>query len=426
MRKNRAGYTGRRLSLASSCLILALLGWLLVGACDQIPPPVTSPTPANPASSADQMAIPVLAANSPPPILSPSPTNRTDLKGAASEVGLNLYLNVQDQKQTAQTLEWLADLKAGWVRLPLYWNEVEPVKGQRQWDKIDQEVTTLNQAGIRVMLNVAHTPPWAAITPERPGYPRDLADFGDFMRAAALRYKGQVAAYEIWNEPNYEPEAGKPITAGAYVELLKAGYQAVKESDPKALVVTGGLTPTGVNNPSLAIDDVLFLSQFYAYKGGEAKKYYDILGAHTGSSQNPPDTLWPALPGPGPGWRDHPSFYFRRIEQLRQVMVDNGEANKMIWLTEFGWASSPDPAPNYGYAAQVSEAQQAQYIGQALLKGWIEYNWLERMFIFQLNMALPQFTPDPGDERIAWGLIRRDGTKRPSFLAVQDFIREHS
>jgi hypothetical protein len=359
--------------------------------------------------------LPVGTANSRPPNT-----------GVALEVGLNLYLYPSNDKVVAQSLAWMADLKVSWVRLPLYWNEIEPVKGQHAWENTDKAVTTLRQAGINILFNVVHCPSWAAITPDRPGLPRNMADFADLMKAAATRYKGQIAAYEIWNEPNLEREAGKPIKAGAYVELLKAGYQALKSVDRAIIVVTAGLTPTGVNNPQSAVDDLTYLKEFYAYNQGEAKKYYDVLGLHPGSSQNPPDTLWRDRPGPGPGWRDHPSFYFRRIEQLRQVMVENGERQKPTWLTEFGWASTPHPAPGFGFAALVSEDQQAQYISQAMLKSWLEYNWVQKMFVFQLNMALPEFTPDPADERIAWGLIRRDGTPRPAYFAVQNFIKDHS
>jgi hypothetical protein len=338
------------------------------------------------------------------------------------EIGMNLYLYGQDQKIVGQSLAWLQDLGVGWVRLPLYWNEIEPQQGKRNWAEVDRAITTLNEAGIKIMLNAIHCPVWAAVDPKNPGLPRNPADFADFMREATARYKGKVVAYEIWNEPNLAREGGKPIKAGNYVELLKASYPVIKKTDPSVLVLTAGLTPTGVNNPDFAVDDVAYLDQFYKYNGGEAKKYFDVLGAHTGSSQNPPDTLWPNQPGPGPGWRDHPSFYFRRIEQIRQVMETHGDGAKKIWLTEMGWASTTNPAPGFGFAALVSENQQAQYLAQALKKSQADYKWLEKAFIFQLDMALPEFTPDPADERIAWGLIRRDGSKRPAYFAIQQFI----
>ncbi len=420
----RAKQKNRRVIWLICCLsglILSACGEAAVPAKNSAITPVTTAAATIVAATTvvTTASAPLLSAATPAPI---STTTPTPAPLPDSRVGLNIYLYGQSDKVVAQTLEWLKDLKVGWVRLPLYWNEIETAKGQRNWEQVDKTVATLRQAGIRVMLNVIHCPAWAALTPERPGLPRDMNDFADFMRAATNRYKGQIVAYEIWNEPNLEREGGKPVQAGSYVELLKAGYLAVKSVEPATLIVTGGLTPTGVNNPQAAVDDVVYLKQFYAYNQGEAKKYYDVLGAHPGSSHNPPDTLWPDQPGPGPGWLNHPSFYFRRIEQIRQVMVDNGDEAKPVWLTEFGWASTPNPASGFGFAALVSEEQQGRYLARALAKGRSEYKWLGQMFIFQLNMALPEFTPDPTDERIAWGLIRRDGSKRPSYFAVRDFI----
>ena len=126
----------------------------------------------------------------------------------------------------------------------------------------------------------------------------------------------------------------------------------------------------------MAVDDVIFLRRLYAYNGGELKGYFDVLGAHPGSNANPPDTLYPDDPAPGPGWNDDTSFYFRRVEQLRQVMLENGDAQKQMWLTEFGWASTPNPAPGYEYASQTDEAQQAQYIGDAFRMGRDQYPWM--------------------------------------------------
>jgi hypothetical protein len=268
-----------------------------------------------------------------------------------------------------------------------------------------------------------HSPTWASSI--SPGYPNDPADFGRFMTAVATRYKGKVAGYTIWNEANLARESGKFVVAARYAELLKAGYKAVKAVDPQAIIITAALTPTGVKNPYVAVDDVLFLQRLYAYNSGELKGYFDALGAHPGSNANPPDTFYPEKPGPGPGWNNHPSFYFRRIEQLRQVMLDNGDAQKQMWLTEFGWASTdkvmPKAAAGFGYAEQTTEQEQADYIGKAYRMGRDQYPWMGPMLLFGLNFSLPNVSTDPGDERIAWSILRRDGTKRPAFTTIKDY-----
>ena len=343
------------------------------------------------------------------------------LSGPRAEPGLNVYIYQQDPQPVVSLLK---DVGAKWALHQLSWYQIEFEKGKFQWEKMDRAVDAMYNAGIKIILHAVHSPPWAWGGADKVTYPTNPADFANFLKLAAQRYKGKIAGFQIWNEPNLAIEAGKYVVAARYAELLKLGYTAVKSVDPTMVVISAPLTPTGVNNPTIGVDDVTFLKRLYAYNGGELKGYYDVLGAHPGSNANPPETLAPGNPGPGPGWNTHPSFYFRRIEQLRQVMVDNGEAEKQIWLTEFGWASAAKAAPGFEYAEQNSEQEQADYIGRAFRMGRDQYPWMGPMILFQLNFALPNVTEKADDERIAWGIIRRDGSKRPSYFAFQNYAKE--
>jgi hypothetical protein len=350
--------------------------------------------------------------------LSAGPQRYPLLAGPHAAPGVNALIYEHDP---APVVGWVNDLGVKWVVHQLSWYWVEPERGVYKWNVLDRAVDALNQAGVKVILNPVHAPKWAWGPDGKLGYPHDTADFARFMTQVAQRYKGKVAGYQIWNESNLARESGTFVVAARYAAILKAGYTAVKAVDPKAIIITSALTPTGVNDPYRAVDDVVFLKRLYAYNGGEIKGYFDVLGAHPGSNANPPDTLWPDKPGPGPGWNNHPSFYFRRIEQLRQVMVENGDAQKQMWLTEFGWASSTNPAAGYEYAAQNTEQEQADYIGRAFRMGRDQYPWMGPMILFGLNFSLPNVSADPTDERIAWSLLRRDGSKRPAYYAVKDY-----
>ncbi|HEX9990048.1 MAG TPA: plastocyanin/azurin family copper-binding protein [Chloroflexia bacterium] len=356
--------------------------------------------------------------------ISSGPQHYPMLSGPHAAPGLNVW--IYDQKpMEGQVTTWMSDLGTKWALHQFSWYQLETEKGKFRWDKIDGAIDALNKAGIKVILHPVHSPPWTwPAGVDKITYPVNPSDFGHFMSEAAKRYKGKVAGYQIWNEPNLAQEAGKYVVAARYAALLKEGYTAVKAVDPSAIIISAPLTPTGVNNPNLAVDDLVFLRRLYAYNGGELRGYFDVLGAHPGSNANPPDTMYPDKPGPGPGWNNHPSFYFKRIEQLRQVMVENGDAEKQMWLTEFGWSSTTTPAKGFEYSAQNSEEEQADYIGRAFRMGRDQYPWMGPMLLFQLNFALPSIATDPTDERIAWGIIRRDGSKRPSYFAVQKYAQE--
>jgi hypothetical protein len=349
--------------------------------------------------------------------ISAGPQHYPLLAGPHAAAGLNVWIYENDPKPVVDMVQ---DLKAKWVLHQLSWYQVEPQKGVYKWEKLDRAVEAMSKAGLYVVLHPVHAPEWAWAT-DRVGYPKDPEDFGRFMTVVAQRYKGKVAGYQVWNEPNFAHETGLYASTSHYGALLKIGYNAVKAVDPRAVVVLGALTPTGLNDPYKAVDDVEFLRRLYAYNSGELKGYFDVLGAHPGSNANPPEALYPEQPGPGPGWTDHASFYFRRVEQLRQVMLDNGDGQKQIWLTEFGWTSVEKPAEGFEYAAQNSEQEQADYIARAFRMGRDRYPWMGPMLLFNLNFALPNVSTDDTDERIGWSLLRRDGTKRPAYLAVKDY-----
>lgn len=347
-------------------------------------------------------------------IIANSPTSYPLLRGLHAQPGVNAEIFGHFD----QVPSWMEDLGIKWVRQQVRWSSLEPVKGQRDFSSLDPIVNLATANNYKIMISFVRSPNWAN---PNGGMPSNPQDFADFMGAVANRYKGKVAAYEIWNEQNLASEAGKPIQVGGYVQLLKASYIAIKQADPFAVVVSGGLSPVGFTDFNNVVDDVEYTKLFYAYNNGEAKRYFDVLGAHPGSNNNPPDTFWPSKPGPGPGWTNDPSFYFRRVEQVRKVMEDNGDGIKQMWLTEFGWDSTATPPPGYEYAKQISEQQQADYIARAFQKGYLEYNWMGPMLLWQLNFALPSVTPNDNDEKAGWGILRRDGSKRPSYFAVQQY-----
>jgi len=312
----------------------------------------------------------------------------------------------------------------GWMRQQVAWAAMEPKKGNFGTDTtafLDKFVDGAAAKNLKVMLSVVKSPDWVGANG---GLPTNAQDFTDYMTFLVQRYKGKVQAYEIWNEQNYALETGGKVSVNAYLPILKAGYQTVKKYDPKAVVVFGGLTPTGVDNPAIALNDVQYLRQIYAINGGEVKQYYDVLGTHPGSNCNPPDNAYPANPATnscgtdpdgGRSYTKDNSFYFQRLQEQRKVMEDAGENGKKMWLTEFGWTTE-NQAKGYEYGKYVSETQQAQYLTRAFELGR-SYPWMGVMFVWNLNFA--SITP-PTDEKYPWGVLKADGSPRPAYTALKN------
>jgi polysaccharide biosynthesis protein PslG len=313
-----------------------------------------------------------------------------------------------------QTFDKVNEAGFSWVRIQIAWRDVEPNPGQYQWGHIDRIVDLARANNVRIMASVLKAPHWATGN-GTDGIPADTGPYQALMEQMAARYAGRIHAYEIWNEQNLAHETGGYVDIGRYVNILRAGYAGVKAGHHDAIVVFGGLTPTGVDDPYLAIDDVVYLQRIYDYNGGEVRNYYDVLGVHPGSNNNSPDQWWPGNPGQNE-WSNHNSFYFRRAQEIRNVMVQHGEAHKQIWLTEFGWTTY-NPVAGYEYGAENSEAAQAQYLVRAFEIARAEWPWMGVMFVWNLNFAV---VTDHGDEKHAWGVLRSDWSNRPAFDGLKN------
>jgi hypothetical protein len=339
----------------------------------------------------------------------PARSTTFPMQGPHIGYGMNVWLPGADMDRT---LGLLTDAGFDWARQWISWESVEPAQGSYSWDTLDKVTAAAARHNVQLLVVFPKAPAWAA---PNGGIPRDKATYAIFLSAVATRYRGKIAAYEIWNEQNLAGETGGQVDTGAYVELLKGAFGGIKAADPAAFVLYGGLTPTGVNDPAIAIDDVAFLRQCYEYNGGEIKQYFDALAAHPGGMNNPPETLWPDNPGPGPGFNEHRSFYFRRFEDLRAVMEESGDGAKQIWLTEFGWTTR-NAARGYEYGQYNSEEDQAAYLVRAYQMAREEYPWLGVLLLWNLNFAT---ITKPDDEKAPWGILNADYSPRPAYDALK-------
>lgn len=363
----------------------------------------------------NQHGAPASATQREDPSMPPYDPIRNVQYGPHVGYGFNVFTwsDVSSNPMNQKTDDTVKSAGFNWIRIQVKWSDIEATKGQYNPYQLDMIVNTAHNDGLKIVASVVKSPDWENANG---GIPTDTTEFQAMMSFLAKRYQGKVQAWEIWNEENLASEMGGHVDVGRYVNLLKAGYTGVKASDPGAIVLFGGLTPTGVNDPSIAINDVTYLTQALSYNNGEAKNYFDDLAAHPGSNNNPPDSMWPSNPGPGPGWQNDGSFYFRRIEQLRQVMIDQGQAAKQIWLTEFGWTTK-NAAKGYEYGAQNSPQDQANYLVRAYQMGKLYYPWMGVMLVWNLNYSV--VTP-PTDEKYPWSVLNSDWSPRPSYDALKN------
>ena len=415
-------------SLALLALALALVG--CSGAAQPGPnQQVSATTPPAPTSGARPTNPPGTSGAQPtnPPgtseVPAPTPSVVAPVNPDYLEFGVVAHLYYTDR---ARVMQLVQNAGFDWVRQQIYWRDIEdPQNGIWAWDEIDQIVAAANAYNRKLLVNVVRSPTFYSATN---GLPDDPDSFANFMAVLAERYKGRIQAYEIWNEPNLAHETGgtiRPEDVGRYVEMLKRAYERIKAIDPQALVLAAASSSTGVTNESIALSDEDFYRAMYTYNGGEVRNYFDIQAVHPGGSANPPDTLWPDNPSSAQGWTDHPTFYFRHVENVRRWMEEYGMGDKEIWITEYGWATANN-TPGYEFGNQVSFEQQAEYITGAIRRAYELYPWVGNMFLWNMNFAVTKAENglDTMHEQASFGILNPDWSPRPSYLAVQALIAE--
>jgi hypothetical protein len=326
---------------------------------------------------------------------------------------------------TARDLQLARDGGFVWVKQRFEWRNIEgKARGSFEWNEPDRIVDAISQAGLRIVARVDNQPQWASSTVTWPGSgpPDDPAAWSDFLTALATRYRGRIQAYEIWNEPNLDREWGdsKPDPV-AYTSMLKASYQAIKAADPQAIVVSAGMSPT-TTNTAQAMPDLEFIRQMYA---AGARDTFDVLGVHAAIFKADPCAdpgevaADPALTNNDPSPPDLKRAYaFRHVEDVRALMVQQGDANKQMAVLEMGSTTDARPTSQYAWFA-VNRDQQATNLVRAFQcarQFW--QPWMGFMTVI--------YIPDPAwtqqEEQYWWSITNPDGTVRPAYTALKAYF----
>jgi LysM repeat protein len=327
-------------------------------------------------------------------------------------------------------LNQIMQLGAEWVKHEVYWRDYETAPGVINFEPLDSLIDLLEAQRLNILLTVTYAPDWARGIQEENGPPDNPANYGAFMSALAARYTGRVQAYQVWNEPNLRSRWKSPvhpIGAASYIELLRHGHDAVKAADPDALIISAGLAPTGFNDAFNAqagnlevnaIDDRVFLRSLY--QAGLAD-YVDAVGAHPMGWANPPDIrCCSAAPGVFTHYENEHFYFLSTLESYRQIMIDNADSARPIWVTKFGWgtyegvANPPSDAVNV-FIGYLNQAQQAQYLTRALEIGQ-SLGYIGPMFIYNLNACQVQSVYDPS--ACFYSLTDSEAGPRPAFDAL--------
>jgi hypothetical protein len=253
-----------------------------------------------------------------------------------------------------------------WVRDRLAWSEMEPQPRRfREFSRYDDSARAQAHAGLRVLQVNHSSPAWANPVTKR--FPLDLRDAYRFYHQMARRWRGQVQAFEPWNEADISVFGGH--TGAEMATLQKASYLGLKAGNPEVIACLN----------VFASDNRAQLDDLHA---NEAWPYFDTFNLHHYASL---------------------ANYSRLYADFRAV-----SAGRPLWVTECAmpvkWSGDPKVQEPTDTDLRVQSERIAQVFAGSLHEG------SAATFYF----LLPHYV----EGQTQFGVLRGDLTPRPAYVAL--------
>ena len=324
--------------------------------------------------------------------------------------GVNVALEQETSAADRQrALAMAKEAGLAWVRQRFPWAQIEPQPGQFDWALWDAIVEECARQNLRLIAVLDTSPAWArqggmSAVPTAP--PADPTDLARFAATLANRYRGRLAAVQVWDQPNLRPHWGERYASPAeYVALLQPVAAALHAADPNIVVLAGGLAPT-IEQSEWNQSDVAYLDGMY--RAG-AKGNFDALAAK-------PYGFWS---GPEDRLVAPDVLNFSRLILLRETMRRYGDGERAIWAVEFGWNALPAgwsgrPSP---WGTDSADKQAGRTVA-ALRRAQAEWPWLAVACLQGLRFP----TAAPDDPLRGFALLQDDFSPRATYTAVQSLV----
>lgn len=254
------------------------------------------------------------------------------------------------------------------------------------FSELDRIVDAIIEAGVQPLMSLSYAPP--AMNPESVyTRPNDLDVWGDLVYETVRYYNIErglnIQYWEVWNEPNLL--AFWEATIQDYLDLYDVTARAVKRADASAFVGGPATSSGAVGLPIM-------------YRFTEESWVTGLIN-YIQKNDLPLDFV---------SWHryDTSAQVFTDDIAVHERWLDGLNPKPQMLLTEWNYTG--------GKSSVMDTGQSVAYLAQ-MLSIFVESN-LEQVFYFE--------PIDGGDSWISsWGLIRADGTPKPSFYAFTLFDR---
>lgn len=270
----------------------------------------------------------------------------------ASDI-FGLHIHGESQSHPA-VLSAMDDIGLEWVYNGMYWPTIEPSKDNYAIEAYDEFMTHMAARDMNVIMSVGnYWPTWINNSEElrleiyqmtklcvaryKPG--------GTFAQENGLGNYG-IRYWELINEPNLPccgwgyHGANQPVNSALYAELLEAMHRAIREEDPNAVIILGGLSSSTEH-----LGPINYLDDLYSFGAINA---FDVIAYHP--------------------YGEHENISVP-LANIEAKMNEYGD-DKPVWILEIG-------EPNLDWAHPVKPHQVEVFNSVASQAGQLEaFFWL--------------------------------------------------
>jgi hypothetical protein len=349
------------------------------------------------------------------------------LAGSASadmQIGVADDLGIHEDQST-WFFDSLGELGMSENRVAVPFDAADPTTIQNQ-AALDLYVPVASLRGVRVVFSVA--PSKARAMADNPNAVRLYAEYV----ALLARTYPTVKDFIVGNEPNqprfWQPQfnaAGQNVSAASYFSMLAAAYDALKAVDPTIRVIGIGLSPRGNDQPNapnnVSTSPVRFLHGLgKAYRRSRrSKPIMDELAFHPYPDHDRDALMkgyrWPNAGVPNLG-RIKQAFWDAFHGTAQPTFGEGRSRGRLSFrLDEVGWQVAV-PYASDAYHGRENVQPTDERSQAAIYHDAIRYLACDASVSSILFFLLRD---EPDLDRWQAGLVRADGSRRPSFDAVK-------
>ena len=285
------------------------------------------------------------------------------------------------------------------------WTYIEQSRGTFDWTNLDACVAVAQAKGVSVYWTFDGTPRWSTSDTSTctagsiggtyfcGALPTTMTDLTDFVTALVARYKGEIAVYDLFNEPQNCCVSG--IAAADLVTWANAIIPIIRAGDPSAKITS----PDFYGGAS-------YFATYYGDGGPISVDYLSLHGYPSASCYDVPeaiDAIW--------GSTTNPALVTTNLFAYLGVIQQYGMLNIPIWDTEGSWGVNPLlPTGTCGTGSAFTSTQEVMFVSRSQLLHWsnnIQRNyWYAYTTVGTLNTDSPIDQPGVNAAGVAYAQMQ--------------------